>query len=291
MPIDSSSQLKETFNRMDIKTMRKDLKRLRETDSLKERQKISNANPIAPAQNNSPLEQLKSETPVIKNTLPAPAPDNRAIKDIGLKTNVKEYATEEEKQQIFLAKSKRSDLEKELNETPEAAAPITLEKDQISQQYDQLQKKLEMMMEREEKETSESQKEILEKKRWQQERELKKKENQIKNLNQTRQQFAKKEIETRANLATIEESLKTVYGDIAKRQPVKKETSGQTPEPAPKPAYQAAPKEKSYVKDASPAVKETLQESTRGEDAQRRKFLEDVEKWANSSDDKNQDNG
>src|SRR3989344_202688 len=98
-------QVKEFLKRAEVRTMKKDLQKLREFDALKERDKIANVKTIEEQQIDAAkkdaeakqkiqqdIEKQKREGILSKNT----EKEREAEKDL------KKYANESEKQQIFL---------------------------------------------------------------------------------------------------------------------------------------------------------------------------------------------
>lgn len=96
-----------------------------------------------------------------------------------------------------------------------------------------------------------------------------------------------------ADIAKIDATLKTIYSQIALRETAKKENSKQVPdqdavtksdmEKKHHNAELEKEKEKVYFDKISPAAKEKLANATKTEEAERLKFIEDVERWAKAS--------
>ncbi len=143
----------------------------------------------------------------------------------------------------------------------------------------------------------ESQRQKIEKKRWTIENELVKLESAIKDLDENYKIFNSTESKLKNKIAEINNSLREIYANISERetQRIKESSENQKSEnarnlyanlEAKKKAEtqntMESPqiKEKEYLKEIPSAVKEKWAESTKVEEQQRRKFIEDVEKWA-----------
>ena len=161
---DEETQAKEFLKRAEIRTMKKDLLALREVDSLKERDKIiklrtleeqleekKKANELAAAKNVA--EKIGREEVLQKNE----GQEKIAEKDL------KNYATEPERQQIFLLESQRLGFEKQIDEIDKKKDPaLKLEKNRLLLQRRDQQAKLNAVLE-EEKKLEDEQKFITEK--------------------------------------------------------------------------------------------------------------------------------
>ena len=123
---------KEFLSRTEIRTMRKDLSRLREADSLKERNKIATIKTLD--------EQLAEKQKNDFTVLASLAPNKEKIKrnkilqkneekEAIAEKDLKSYANEEERQQIFLLESQRLGFEKQVDSIDKVKDPaLKLEK-------------------------------------------------------------------------------------------------------------------------------------------------------------------
>ena len=158
--VDEETQAKEFLKRAEIRTMKKDLQALREVDALKERDKIAKIKTLE--------EQLGEKN---KNGLNIPIP----VKTIGPKgylerdeiqgvlqrnenqerlaeKELKDYATEQERQQIFLFESQRLALEKQVDAIDKEKDPaLKLEKNKLLLQKRDQQVKLNSILAQEKK--------------------------------------------------------------------------------------------------------------------------------------------
>ena len=244
----SDQQTKDFLQRIDIKTMKKDLARLREADSLEERAKISKIPIPAPRQeetpDNIPFTQptqeipraqklIIQEEPEIVPSKPLAQEPNQAIlqrpgqdkpksQENTLEQKIKQYADENEKQQIYLLESRQLSLQRQ----PQTSQ-IKEEMEKIGQSFNAIYSQ------------------ILEREK------------------------AKRKAAQEASL---------------KKMPI--EATGPKSIQKPEPITRPEPREKEYFKKISPAAREKLADSTKTEQQQRRKFMEDVEKWAQEEQEK-----
>lgn len=168
MPTEAEElQAKEFLKRAEVRTMKKDLLQLRESDALKERDKIiklktldeqleelkkANASAIA-AKLAAQKEKAEREEVLQKNA----GQERLAEKDL------KNYATEEERQKIFLLETQRFDLEKQIDAIDKEKDPaLKLEKNKLLLQKRDWQTKLNAVT-AEEKKLEDEQKLIVEK--------------------------------------------------------------------------------------------------------------------------------
>jgi len=147
-------QAKEFLKRAEIRTMRKDLLSLRESDAVKERDKIAKIKTLE--------EQLEEKR---KNDLTVPTrpiANEKAKRDEVLLKNesqeiiaekdLKNYATEEERQKIFLLESQRLAFEKQIDAIDKTRDPaVKLEKNKLLIQKREWQTKLNVILEQEKK--------------------------------------------------------------------------------------------------------------------------------------------
>lgn len=145
-------QAKEFLKRAEIRTMRKDLRALREADALKERDKIAKIKTLEEqleekrkatlAEQQAQLEKEQMERVLTKNA----GEERIAEKDL------KNYATEPERQQIFLLESQRLAFEKQIDVIDKEKDPaLKLEKNKILLLKRNLQEKLNSILQEEKK--------------------------------------------------------------------------------------------------------------------------------------------
>ena len=154
--VDEETQAKEFLKRAEIRTMRKDLQALREVDALKERDKITKIKTLeeqleekqkqdlasTSARATADKEKVGMETVLQKNE----GQERVAEKDL------KNYATEQERQQIFLLESQRLGFEKQIDLIDKEKDPaLKLQKNKILLQKRDQQTKLTSVLEEEKK--------------------------------------------------------------------------------------------------------------------------------------------
>jgi len=183
------TQVKEFLKRAEIKTMKKDLRALREFDALEERDKIATIKTLEEQrieqekklqkkeEAQCELEKIKRDKILSENA----NQERLAEKDL------KEYATEQERQQIFLFETQRFAFEKKIEEINTKKDPdLKLEKNQALLKKSNLQEKINSVIAEEKKieeeqnfvvqksqiSTLASEKKSLEERRWEIEKNL-----------------------------------------------------------------------------------------------------------------------
>lgn len=331
---------KIALERSSIRTMKKDLLKLREADTARENEKIINA--PAP-RTEKPLEAVKAPAPASTPTqtrekldalasqiekIPAPqAAAQRSgapSQEQRLKAEkAKEYANEEEKQQIFLLEKQRLKLQRQIEEIAKVKEPpILLEQNSILREQKDLRAKLapiiqeeqkiesaQKVMEARENETNvPREKELLQKERWKLEdrrravetsrwsleQELAKLEERIKNMIARYNTLQANESGLTVKIAQTDAALNAIYQAIAQRQHVPQQKPPQVhaqanaaQETAVRGAEEApqARQHRESLKDIPQPIKEKLAQEAKAEEIQRRKFMEDVDRWANTHND------
>lgn len=184
MPTETEElQAKEFLKRAEIRTMKKDLRALREFDALRERDKIAKIKTIEEQraeQQKKFQEQEALKAAEEKAKLEGVLQKNAGQERIAEK-DLKNYATEAERQQIFLLESQRLAFEKQIDTVDKEKDPVLkLEKNKLllikRNQQEKLnsilaeEKKLEdeqkFIIEKEQTTTIASQKKALEQSRW-----------------------------------------------------------------------------------------------------------------------------
>ena len=246
MPTDiEESQIKEYLQRADVKTMRKDLQRLREGEALEERERIVKLKTPEQEQTEKEKEEKKKTE---KETMSRQEILGRgALEEKEAMGQLKEYADESEKQQIFYLEAEKLNLTKQLQTIQqEKEPPFLLEKNKflinkrgvekrLTEVLDQ-EKKIEgeqkFISESEEETTSPKQKqklekrrreleeerEKIEKKRWVIEKDLEIIENQLNKNDQAFQEVLKEEDLLKQKIEGIGAQLKIIYLAISQRE-------------------------------------------------------------------------
>ncbi len=250
------------IQRSNIRTMKKDLQRLREFDASLDRKSAIKKNPIPVAQPPEPAAQkpLEIKEPLEKNVAKVPTAKEGRLKQIeeqhiqqeqGAISQAKKYATEEEKQQIFALESQKAELEKEMGVISKEQEPgLLLEKNRVLIDQKNWQQKLnplvqqELKIENEQKtlESKEAETNIpqekqnlekerwnlddkrkeIEKQRWAIESELSKLQEEIKKLDEEYKKIGIRENSLKSNITQIDESLRFIYHGIGQRETEKR---------------------------------------------------------------------
>jgi len=298
MVIDNKQELqtKEYLQRLDIKTMKKDIQRLRDADTLAETERIvvtkTAKNEYGPKQNSQPENTVKKQNPEVK---PRPvfikqaakpeqktAPkqnlsDNNATDQLKVKIEEgnKKYASENEKQQIFLFESQLVQLKKQLQSVSDKKLSLASQRSNILTEKENSQRKLSSIIEAEKSALSEEQKQEIEKQRWAIEKDIANIENKINNIDQDHKKFKEEENTLKEKIATIDNSLKNIHSSVKKiaDQEIKNKQD-------------VSELQEEYLKGFQPSAtiaKEKSTESLKKEEQQRSEFMKEVEKWASSS--------
>ena len=263
----------QLIQRTDVRTMKKDIKKLREADVVKESQKIVGLG-TTDTEKPQPKEELKKEVlPQVTN------------KEIDALDKTKQYANENEKQQIFLFQSQKKDIETELQKIVEKKQQIGFEKNKIIAEQTYWQEKLNPILEQE-RTATEDQKDPLEKQKWPIEQSLAKLKNTIKNFDENNKKLSQEENGLTTKILEINHTLKEIYDTILKREVNKKTALQQEQQTV---VTETTPKstqpKTSEDAEETPEPQDKIYEkaSTNNDQEQKRKFMEDVEKWVNSS--------
>jgi len=246
---DEEIQAKEFLKRAEIRTMKKDLLALRESDSLKERDKIVK---IKTLEEQRSEQQKKLE---VKDAATAAA-DKAGREEILTKNegqertaekDLKNYATEQERQQIFLLESERLGFEKQIDAIDKEKDPaLKLEKnklllqgrdqqaklDSILEQEKKLEGEQKIIIEKEQTTTIASEKKGLEqarwdmdkriqeveKKRWETEKQIQDTEAKIKQIDISSEQLVIEKNGLRDKVLGVDKSLREIYSAVMARE-------------------------------------------------------------------------
>lgn len=246
-PVKESESL---LQRVNIRTMKKDLQKLREFDATSERQKIVKKNTVK-AQNkpqdieSKALNQIEKDVQELENR--GKILQQSTKQEEGAILQAKKYANESEKQQIFVLEAQKAELQKNIQAiVKEQEPPLLLEKNKILIEQKNLQQKLAPLAEQEAKIEAQqkviedkeaktnvaSEKQALEKERWQLddqrkgiekqrwtiEGEISKLQEKIKNVDGNYKKSDSQEAELKAKIADIDNSLREIYHTISQRE-------------------------------------------------------------------------
>lgn len=324
-------QAKEFLKRAEIKTMKKDLRALREVDALKERDKIAKIKTLEEQR----LEQEKKLKEEEAKKLQAEKSQREKILSENVvqerlaEKDLKQYATEQERQQIFIFESQRLAFEKKIEEIDNKKDPaLKLEKNKILlgkrdwetklnailEQEKKLEEEQNFISKKSEESTIASEKKSLEERRWDIERQIQEVEknrwsvekeletvgNKINEIDKSSELLVAEKNDLNQKILGVDKSLREIYSGIITRVEEQKrgmlEEQRLTAESAAK--IRAAEKEKIQRQQWAAPVKQTAKQPSdkifsdipvptkkkvmdiSKEEEQRKKFLQDVESWA-----------
>ncbi len=260
MPTEAEElQAKEFLKRAEIKTMKKDLLALREADSLKERDKIAHIKTLEEQRLDQEKELQKNEG--IKAAAEKLGREEVLQKNEGqeriAEKDLKNYATEQERQQMFLLESQRLGFEKQMDAIDKEKDPaLKLEKNKLLLQKRDWQTKLNSILEEEKKlegeqafvtqksqtttipaerkgleeRRGEMEKGIqeVEKKRWEVEKQIENVDKETSNIDKSSDQLALEKNGLRDKILGVDKSLREIYSAVVAREEEKRR--GQTKE-------------------------------------------------------------
>jgi len=329
-------QVREFLKRAEIKTMRKDLRGLREVDALKERDKIATIKTLEEQrlEHEKKLKEKEEAALALEKIKREKVLSENATQERLAEKDLKEYATEEERQQIFLFESQRLAFEKKIEEIDTQKDPaLKLQKNQVLLQKQELQTKLnaveveEKKMETEqafiieksqtsviasekkslEERRGELEKGIqdIEKNRWAVEGEIKKVEAKVADIDDAAKELVAEKNDLNQKILGVDKSLRDIYSGIVERVQQRRAAKLEERQKAQGAVAEIRLKEKEEVQrqqwrptapkkqdvkkegfsanivapGATPVVPIKRKINVSEEELQRKKFLEDVEKW------------
>lgn len=235
-------QAKEFLKRAEIRTMKKDLQKLREADALKERDKIINVKTVE--EEKAELEKKRkdqTEKLEMEKILSRRMEQEREAEE-----QIKDYAEEAEKQQIFLHEAQRLSFQKQIDDIDKEKEPaLALDKNRLLLEKRKQEEKLNSIVSEEkkiedeekfiaEKEITsnvpsekksleerrgelESQRQKTEKNRWVIEKEVKDLDDKIKAIDDKYKEVIEEKNKLREKIAGADKSLREIYSKIIKR--------------------------------------------------------------------------
>ncbi len=256
MPTEAEElQAKEFLKRAEVRTMKKDLSKTRESDALKERDKIASIKTL-----DEQLEEFRkaNEAAILakqqeqqEKTQREAVLQKNVSEERAAESELKNSATEEERQKIFLLESERFNLEKQIDAIDKEKDPaLKLEKNQLLLKQREWQNKLnavsgdEKKLEDEEKAITEKsqttniasqrkgleerkwdlEKEIqeVEKRRWAIEKEIKDIEDKVAEINKSSDLLVTEKNGLRDKVLGIDKSLRDIYSVVVAREEEKR---------------------------------------------------------------------
>jgi uncharacterized coiled-coil protein SlyX len=241
-------QAKEFLKRAEIRTMKKDLRALREFDALKERDKIAKIKTLEEQrlEHEKQLRELEEAKLSVEKTQREKILGENSTQERLAEKDLKQYATEQERQQIFLFESQRLSFEKKVEEIDSKKDPaLKLEKNKILLERNNWKTKLDAILEQEKKleeeqgfiteksqtSTIASEKKSLEQRRWELEegiKEIEKKrweiEKAIENINaqivendKSSETLVAEKNDLNQKILGVDKSLREIYSEIVAR--------------------------------------------------------------------------
>ncbi|MCX6723567.1 MAG: hypothetical protein NT155_00120 [Candidatus Staskawiczbacteria bacterium] len=255
--IDEEIQAKEFLKRAEIRTMKKDLMALRESDALKERDKITKLKTLEEQlAEKKKAEQTVAEKAALEKASMAEVLTKNEGEERTAEKDLKNYALEQERQQIFLLESQRLAFEKQVDAIDKEKDPaLKLEKNKILLQKRDWQAKLDSILEQEKKLEDEqkfitekeqtttiaSQRKSLEqsrwdldkkiqdieKKRWVAEKETQDADAKVAQIDKSSEQLVVEKNELRDKILGADKSLRDIYSVIMAREEEKRRGSAE----------------------------------------------------------------
>lgn len=312
-------QAKEFLKRAEIRTMKKDLLKLRESDALKERDKIASIKTLE-EQLDERKTELAEEAKVRQEKVQREEvlTKNESQERIAEK-DLKNYATEQERQQIFLLESQRLEFEKQVDAIDKQKDPaLKLEKNSLLLKKRSTEEKLNSILEQEKKledeqkfiaekagtTTISSEKKGLEARRWDLDKEIQEVEKnrwavekQVEDFNseaskidKSSEQLAMEKNGMRDKILGADKQLREIYSAVMAREEEKRRGQAQEQIARKEMLSNARAEENERVQrqqwsHTGPAVpipaKRIPIKSSQTEDEQRKKFLQEVEQADN----------
>lgn len=311
-------QAAEFLRRAEIRTMRKDLLALREADALGERNKIAKLKTLE--------EQLQEKKKALEAEALAKS-EKAGLQEVLQKNeneeweaekDLKKYATEPERQQIFLLESERFAIEEKIKEIDSKKDPaLKLQKNKLLMKKRDQQKKLDSILEQEKK-LEEQQKLVIDKQqttavaeerkgleqsrwdldkkiqdvekiRWSAEKEIEDTNSQINRTEISSEQLMAEKNDLRNKILGADKSLREIYSVVIAREEENRNQKAKEQLARQKTLAETHSREKDIVQrqqwshsiDIPVPVKRTPAKSFEDEEEKRRQFIKDVEEGAN----------
>ena len=249
-------QAKEFLKRAEIRTMRKDLRALREVDALSERNKIAKIKTLEEQLDERKRAGINLVVPSKEKIEREEVLERNAGQERIAEKDLKNYATEQERQQIFLFESQRLGFEKQIDAIDEERDPaLKLEKNKLLLQKRDRQEKLnfileqEQRLENEQKFTTEKEQSTtvatqrksleqsrwdldkkiqdVEKKRWEAEKQIEETDKKINRVDKSSDELVTEKNELRDKVLGIDKLLRDVYSAVMAREEEKRKGQAQ----------------------------------------------------------------
>ncbi len=307
-------QTKEFLKRAEIRTMKKDLQALREIDALKERYKIINVKTLDEQrqEQEKKLKEKEEQEAAAKKAGLEKVLSQNAVQERLAEKDLKQYATEQERQQIFQLESQRLISEKQADAVDQQKEPaLKLEKNRFLLQKRDSEAKLNLLKEDSRKLDTEenflnekikqtntsAEKKSLEQRRWEIEEQRKEKEkriweaekqtenidNKIREIDRSSEQLTAEKNALNQKILGIDKSLREIYSGVIARAEEKRRTNEEAKRAGATEVAKIKAEEKEKIQRQQRSgmppvpVKKVLKKSFEAEEEQRKKFLQDVE--------------
>lgn len=254
MPTETEElQVKEFLKRAEIKTMKKDLAALREDDALKERDKIVKIKTLEEQrlEQEKKLEEKEKAKAAAEKSKREDILEKNAVQERDAEKDLKEYATEQEKQQIFQFESERFNFVKQADAIDKEKGPaLKLQKNEVFIEKKNWETKLNTILADEKKLEDEqnfvaqkaqqtnigSEKKSLEqrrwdldkniqeieKKRWEVEKQIEALDSKIDQIDKSSEQLVGERNLLKQKILGIDKSLREIYSGVIAREEEKR---------------------------------------------------------------------
>ncbi len=246
VPIETEElEAREFLKRAEVRTMRKDLQKMREADALKEKDKIIKSK-TAEQEKIEKLQKEKEAKENLEKLQREKILQSNVSKEREAEKQIKDYAEESEKQQIFLFESQRLALQKQIDDFEKEKEPeLALQKNKILLEKSNWEARLKSIIGEEQKVESElklisdkekesnvpaekksleqrrteieNARQEIEKKRWAIEKELSKLDDDVKKTDEGYQKIIEEKDSLKQQITAIDGSLRGIYSKIINR--------------------------------------------------------------------------
>lgn len=313
-------QVRDFLKRAEVRTMRKDLQKLREVDAVKERDKIANLKTIEEQQ----IEIARRQEIVRQKVIQDAEKQKRqeilekgVIKEREAEKDLKKYAGESEKQQIFLLEAQRLDLRKQIELIEGEKEPLLMrQKNKVLSEIKVQEIKLQNIIEEEKKFENEqkyiiekealsnvpsekksmeerrieleNQRQEIEKRRWQAEKDLTEFANKIKMTERSLQTASDEKNNINQKIKEIDESLRTIYSGVMANEEEKRRGGAESAKMKAAELSKARSEMNERVqREQWTGISVPIKNKFRAEEEQRKKFVKIIEEQINDENKKN----
>lgn len=240
-------QAKDFLKRAEIRTMKKDLRFLREGDAVKERDKIARLKTLEEQLAEQEQANQASNLATTEKLARQEVLEKHGQEEKIAEKDLKNYATEQERQQIFLLESQKLQFEKQVDAIDKEKDPaLKLEKNKllieiknwqdklnkIQEQEKQFEGEEKLLIDKEQVATSPAEKKSLEdskrdydakiqdveKKRWAVEKEIENINGKVAHIDQSFELLVKDKNDLRDKILGAEKSLRDIYSVVILRE-------------------------------------------------------------------------